>query len=319
MKIVRIVKNWEQPDLLRQTPHRQGIWENIKFTLEPVDRCDYLVFLNNLMPVEVRTQCPPENIWAVMQEPYLRGHSDWLIEKHDFFAKVFTHHPPSPDPKYIASHPALPWYVNRSYDQLATMPAPAKTKQVSWVVGNADDLPGHAQRYALLKAIQQDPKLDIDLFGRAVKPIADKWDGLAPYHYSLAIENSSSQDYWTEKVADCFLARTVPIYYGCTNLEDYFPKEAFIRLDITDPLASLATLRKILKSDDPGQRQAAVEEARELVLNRYQLFPFMAGMIASQTQAPGEERPVCIPPYRRSWQARLSHLAYKLRKNLHLL
>ncbi|HFQ80597.1 MAG TPA: hypothetical protein ENK33_04390 [Desulfobacterales bacterium] len=315
MQLVRIIKNWTEPDIRRQTPGGLGIWGNIRFTEESVKECDYLLFLNNLIKTEVKAICPATNIWAVMQEPYLKGHSDWLLEKHDFFAKVFTHHPP-PGHKYITSHPALPWYINKTYDQLISMPETFKTKKLSWVVGNANDLPGHAKRYALLEAIQTDKTLDIDLFGRAIQPIDDKWDALAPYQYSLAIENSSSPDYWTEKVADCFLARAIPIYHGCLNLSDYFPPESFIWIDIDNPKACVEKIKGIISRDDLQKRLPALEEARELVLNNYQLFPFIADKIAADTQ-PKNKSLITIPPYRRSLKAAVNHRLYKLKKAFH--
>ncbi len=317
MKLVRIVKNWIEPDIRRQSPGGHGVWDNIRFTEEPVQECDYLLFLNNIQQTAINALCPADNVWAIMQEPYLKGHSDWLLEKHDFFAKVFTHHP-GPGHKYITSHPALPWYINKTYDQLISMPEAHKTKKLSWVVGNADDLPGHAKRYALLEAIQTDKTLDIDLFGRAIQPIDDKWDALAPYQYSLAIENSSSPDYWTEKVADCFLARTIPIYHGCLNLSDYFPKESFIWIDIDDPKTSVEEIKKIISRDDPQKRLPALEKARKLVLNNYQLFPFIANKIAADTRQKVKSL-VTIPPYRRSLKATVNHRLYKLKKTLHLL
>ncbi len=317
MQLVRIIKNWTEPDIRRQTPGGLGVWNNIRFTEEPVQECDYLLFLNNLMKTEVNVVCPAANIWAIMQEPYLKGHSDWLLEKHDFFAKVFTHYP-TPDPKYIVSHPALPWYINKTYDQLISMPPANKTKKLSWVVGNADDLPGHAKRYALLKAIQEGRAFDIELFGRAIRPINDKWDALAPYQYSLAIENSSSSDYWTEKVADCFLARTIPIYHGCINLSDYFPKESFIWIDINDPKACIKKIKKIISQDEPAKRLPALEKARELVLNNYQLFPFIADKIAKETSLQKTKRLVTIPPYQRSLKAKVNHRLYKLKKTFRL-
>jgi hypothetical protein len=39
------------------------------------------------MKVTTRVKCPPENIWALMQEPYEKGFSDWMVEKHDFFLR----------------------------------------------------------------------------------------------------------------------------------------------------------------------------------------------------------------------------------------
>jgi hypothetical protein len=79
----------------------------------------------------------------------------------------------------------------------------------------------------------------VDLFGRAARPIDDKWDGLAPYHFSLAIENTVATDYWTEKVADCFLSWTCPIYNGAPNLADFFPRDSFIQIDIARPREAL--------------------------------------------------------------------------------
>lgn len=319
MKLVRIVKNWKNPDIMRQTPGGLGIWDNIQFTQEPVDKCDYLVFLNNVMKAEVNVTCPASNIWAIMQEPYLKGHSDWLVEKHDYFSKVFTHHPLSAT-KYITSQPALPWYIDKTYDQLLSTQPTIKVKKLSWVVGNADDLPGHAKRYALLKSLQNATEINIDLFGRAVKPIDDKWDAIAPYQYSLAIENSSSLDYWTEKIADCFLARTIPIYHGCINLADYFPQESFIWIDINDPRKCVAEIRKIINDDTFEKRLTALEEARELVLNRYQLFPFITKHIKGQPNTSScHKKQATIPPYRRSIKTALYHRYYKIKKQLRLL
>ena len=124
MTLVRIVKDWDWPDLLRQTPGGKGIWDGIRFTLGDVMECDYLVMLNNRMKTETRAACPPEHVWALMQEPYEKGFSDWMVEGHDCFARVLTHHIPSSDPKYIASHPAIPWHVNRTFDQLTSCPIP---------------------------------------------------------------------------------------------------------------------------------------------------------------------------------------------------
>ncbi|HKI49344.1 MAG TPA: glycosyltransferase family 10, partial [Desulfobacteria bacterium] len=223
MITVGIIKDWDWPDLLRQTPGGKGVWDGLQFILDPAPTCDFLVVLNNKMKMETRAQCPPENVWCLMQEPYMKGHTDWMVEKLNPYAQILSHHVPPNPYKFVVSHPAIPWHVNKTFDELVAREIPSKPKTLSWVVGNARDLPGHRKRFAFLEYIQQKGSLDIDLFGRAVQFIEDKWDGLAPYKYSLAIENSSGPDYWTEKIADCFLSWSVPIYYGCTNLEDYFP------------------------------------------------------------------------------------------------
>lgn len=80
MTLVRIVKGWIGLDFLNQTPSQAGIWDNIKFTFDPVEECDFLIMLNNQLKEDVTVKCPEENIWVLMQEPYMRGHNDWMVE-----------------------------------------------------------------------------------------------------------------------------------------------------------------------------------------------------------------------------------------------
>jgi len=315
MTLVRIVKDWEWTGLLRQTPGGSGIWNGIQFTLDPVDECDFLIMLNNRKPTDTRVRCPRENVWAIMQEPYVKYLHDWMIEGHEPFSKVFTHYPPSTDPKYIPSQPAIPWHINRTFDELIDERIPDKIKAISWVTSKLTFLPGHRKKMAFLDFLRQNARFDIDVFGRGIRYIKDKWDGLAPYKYSLAIENSSGPDYWTEKVADCFLTWTVPIYYGCTNLEEYFPKESFIRIDIDQPEASLEKIEEIIRTDDWEKRIPAVERARNLVLYKYQIFPYLSELIHSQPYSKVEKTEILVPAYRsKRW---IHHFNYVLQKISH--
>jgi len=40
--------------------------------------------------------------------------------------------------------------------------------------------------------------------------------------FHITIENIAIENFFTEKLIDCFQTKTVPIYYGCTNIEKYF-------------------------------------------------------------------------------------------------
>jgi hypothetical protein len=40
--------------------------------------------------------------------------------------------------------------------------------------------------------------------------------------FHIAIENVVSENYFSEKLIDCFQSKTVPIYLGCPNIGDYF-------------------------------------------------------------------------------------------------
>jgi hypothetical protein len=313
--LVRITADWDCSKILRQTPGESGIWESIRFTTEPVSECDYLFMFNNrrLAPLEVR--CPRDHVWCMIQEPYMPALFDWMVEGHEAFARVFTHHVPSANLKYVRSYPILPWFVDRSYDELASAPVPDKTRGASWIASNLALLPGHRKRNALREFLLRQRPRNVEIFGRGVRYIENKWDALAPYHYSLAIENSSSPDYWTEKVADCFLSWTLPLYDGCPNLEDYFDPDSFIRIDARDHAGTLRRIDELCRSDEWERRMPAIAESRRRVLNEYQLFPAFARAIRAYGTAAREREPIRIAGYRLTrWKHRRRYLAALLRE-----
>lgn len=302
---------------MRQTPGTSGCWEGIRFTCNPIEECDVVIVLNHV-PVPVSVRCTPDNVWVLMQEPYIPGVFDWMVEDHDQYKHVFTHHPgnKAAGGKYIRCHPAVPWHVNKSYDELKSITMPDKQKPISWITSNLTSFPGHKVRMDFL-AYLKSRSFSIELYGKGINYIEDKWDGLAPYRYSLAIENSSSPDYWTEKIADCFLSWTVPIYYGCTNLDDYFPAESFIRIDINQPEAAIETITAALASDNWEARLPALTEARSRVLDRYQFFPQMQKLIEGHYKNLPKKN-LLLQPYRerqslfRQIRGRLSRLIRKV-------
>ena len=46
--------------------------------------------------------------------------------------------------------------------------------------------------------------------------------------FNLAVENLREVDYFSEKVLDAFQTFTVPIYFGCPNISDYFNADGII-------------------------------------------------------------------------------------------
>lgn len=57
----------------------------------------------------------------------------------------------------------------------------------------------------------------------------DKIETLSKYKYTLAYENMNEVNgYITEKIFDALIAKTVPIYWGAKNIENYIDPKAFI-------------------------------------------------------------------------------------------
>jgi hypothetical protein len=54
--------------------------------------------------------------------------------------------------------------------------------------------------------------------------------------FSISLENSSEINYFSEKIIDCFLCKTIPIYWGCPNIGDYFNLDGIIIVNSIDDL-----------------------------------------------------------------------------------
>lgn len=100
-----------------------------------------------------------------------------------------------------------------------------KNKLISIIASAKKLLTGHQLRHQIIKEITDK---NIDVLGRGYVPFEDKKDGLLPYYFSIVIENCQEVDYFTEKLSDCFVCETVPIYWGCPNIGDYFNLDGMI-------------------------------------------------------------------------------------------
>ena len=75
---------------------------------------------------------------------------------------------------------------------------------------------------------------------------------MSHYKFTIAFENQSlnHMDYFTEKIMQPFFARSVPIYYGCPNIERYFNPAAFINGHDYDSFEDLAARVRQVDQDD---------------------------------------------------------------------
>ena len=49
--------------------------------------------------------------------------------------------------------------------------------------------------------------------------------------FSVTIENDKYETYYTEKLTDCFATGTIPIYWGCLNISQYFNPKGIVILN----------------------------------------------------------------------------------------
>lgn len=65
-------------------------------------------------------------------------------------------------------------------------------------------------------------------FWRKKEIYASRVESSKKYMFTLSMENAISQDYHDEKIFQCFLAGSIPIYAGATNIADYVPTGSYI-------------------------------------------------------------------------------------------
>ena len=85
------------------------------------------------------------------------------------------------------------------------------------------------------------------------------------------MENSQQKNYWTEKLADAYLSWCMPIYWGCPNIENYFPKDSYRLIDINSS-NPLDDINEIIKKPLTKTEKNSLKEARMLILNEYNIW-----------------------------------------------
>ena len=291
-KTVRISRNYSFPNLLRQTSNQSGVFGDYFFTEESLPS-DYLVILN-APPKDIKGDFLSGGTLLISQEPpyeknnYYQSYfkfADTIISK--FKNKKLKNH-------LTDVQPGLPWHINKSFDELLNLSPGPKLKNLSWITSNLAIHEGHIKRLEFLEFLKQH-NFEFDLYGRGFKEIEDKFEALYPYKFSIAIENYFSNDYFTEKLIDCILSYCIPFYYGCKNLNKYFPKGSYLSLDLENKNSSMLEMKEKINSNFWEENIENIKEARHLILYKYQLFPLIIETIEKRMEIKNQKKHYSIP------------------------
>ena len=195
----------------------------------------------------------------------------------DQFAAVFTCHDVF-RPNVTATLPFLPWMVNANHGPSISA---AHHRDVAWLRGltslpKSRDLSvfcshqtwteGHRLRLRFVEKLKEHFGERLDWFGNGIQPLAEKWDGIAPYRYHLVLENHAAPNVITEKLWDSYLGLAYPIYWGAPNVRDYVPGESLTTINVMDLAGSIEVIETLVVSDRAEVAQPHVIAARKLVL-----------------------------------------------------
>jgi hypothetical protein len=184
--------------------------------------------------------------------------------------------------------PACSWISRSHWGSIDTT---KKAFQVSCITGSKQLAEGHTYRlllYANQKILKDVYSMPITFYrSSADQPLPeltnnpfiqkDKFPLFETFQYSFVIENSSQTNYFTEKLIDCLITKTIPIYYGCPNIAEYFDTTGWILLTEKEPFERLQEFVEKWKqanySEDSYERfKESIEANYRLCKERYSGF-----------------------------------------------
>lgn len=136
-----------------------------------------------------------------------------------------------------------------------------KNKNLCLIASQKKYAQGHKIRHAIADTIGN--RYEIDLYGRKYKefPEGAKVDFLKDYRFEITLENSKLVNYFTEKIIDAFRVGTVPIYWGCPNISDFFNPDGIIAFNSGKELKNILN---DLSLEEYNCRMPAIRENFEL-------------------------------------------------------
>ena len=205
----------------------------VESKLENLKHIDFSLFIDDIP--KSNNDLSPINI-LVLQEPneYFGLH-DWAIQNKDLFSFILTW-----DDKILntcENSIFLPfghtWFKSEQYEISHT-----KKFQISHLCGRLLKTYGQSIRHEILnrKSEIHQPLKFYDVYGdrhNIDTARKDKEFIFGDSMFGIAIENTSHNGYFTEKILDCFATGTIPVYMGTKKVAEYFNPDGIIFFDGT--------------------------------------------------------------------------------------
>jgi hypothetical protein len=304
------------PDISQYVGNADSKWGDVEFHINTELASADVWFVIEDVDVAETCDVPPGRV------VFLSAETSWEADRYignspgkrflQQFDRVFTPHaayfPDAVQPLVQPSMPFLPWMINANHGNainqphrrdltwLQTASRPPKTAEISVICSTQSRTPTHRMRLAFVQALKSHFGDRLDWYGNGVNPIPEKWDALAPYRYSIALENSQAPHLITEKLLDCFLTWTHPIYWGAPNVSDYFPEGSYTSINIRDLGQSIEVIERALASTELSGGNDVLEQARNLALTSLNPYERMAQIAGDLMTCVGKPQEVTVRP-----------------------
>ena len=174
-------------------------------------------------------------------------------------------------------------------------PPGRKAHRASMVCGDKVLTHGHRLRRAVWDALAADARVVRFASERSALAAQDgvrvlagapeaKATAVAPFAVHVAVENVRRPGYFTEKLLDCFLCRTVPVYWGCPDLAAHgFDVAGVVVLDECVEAAARTAVGVVARALDAPHADLAAAVERNFA--RAQDFLDLEGRLVRSVEA----------------------------------
>jgi hypothetical protein len=217
-------------------------------------------FFADYIPTHEELNINPINVFAHAEINEYFGHHDWIIENQNYFSIILTWSDRVLNNCENAIY--LPfgttWLKPHQYEK--NYP---KYFQASHVRGDLFKTYGHSLRFEYHNRSQNELKIPFKSWEVAgdkknIETCAEaKCELFGDSQFGVVIENASYRGYFTEKIIEMFLFKTIPVYWGCSDIEDFFNIDGIITFNnVDDAIFKLNNLDENYYND----RLEAIEE-----------------------------------------------------------
>lgn len=117
-----------------------------------------------------------------------------------------------------------------------------KTRKISMLYGEKNTTAGHKLRHAIGEALNAS---GIHFYGAKGKPTTYSWqtkyEVLSEYRFSIVTETCCEYNLFSEILLDCFINKTIPIFWGCPNIGRYFDETGIIEFSTVAELKDIVS------------------------------------------------------------------------------
>lgn len=210
---------------------------------------------------------------------------------------LFHHGSKNIDLEYCSKWDPCPFHLefytkDGSTGETTTVKTPNKVFEISFLRGILNKIEGHHLRYKIYDKESEikvphkfwDVLSDFD-YKTNNRPVGEAlpngnppegegkkevWNRNSMFH--VAVENSTHNNYFTDKIVDCLCTKTIPIYWGAPNIGNFYDPKGIIQFKDENELVEI--LNK-LTPEDYYSRLEAVENNYQWALKDSDYFKRM--------------------------------------------